>query len=432
MASSPALTPQSTTAAKISSRRALTALGLGGTLEWYDWQIFGLLAALLGPQFFPSHDPVAATLSALAVFAVGFAFRPLGGVVLGLVADRVGRRSVMLWSVGAMAVTSLVIGVLPTYASWGVWSGLVLLLCRVIQGVSTGVEGPLATAYAVELSPKNRVGYVGGIMSLFVNIAILGSALVSFVASAVIGGGAMQAWGWRIPFLVGAALGFVIFYMRRSLPESLHIDEQPVARSTGAVWRGIGKHWLGLLAIVFVVGAVQAYNYAWNVGLPSLALSSFREDPTWVFAVRSLLGLLLVVGAPLTGMLADRKKLSRTFMVTRLAVVPGIFLMLAYTAPGLGVFALVLLGGGVILVLNMTLYNVVSTSLMPKGCRATGVGLGYGIGVALFGGTASYLLVWLQAYGASWMFPGYTAALCLISVALYAAARRYSGIHAGE
>ncbi|MFI5611634.1 MFS transporter [Amycolatopsis sp. NPDC051903] len=416
-----------------TARRPLVALGLGGTLEWYDWQIFGLLSAFIGPEFFPGHDPVAATLSALAVFAVGFAFRPLGGVLLGLVADRFGRRRVMLGSVAAMALATLVIAVVPGYSTLGVGAAVILLICRIVQGVSTGVEGPLATAYAVELTAKGREGRAAGVMSLFVNFGILGASLISFATSAAVGSAAMQSWGWRVPMAFGAVLGIVIVYMRRQLPESLHASTgQPPAQSNREVWRGIGKHWLALLAMIFVVGAVQAYNYAWNVGLPTLARSTYKENATAVFAITSLLGVVLVVGSVLTGVLADRTKLSRTFTVTRLLAVPAVFLMLLYAGPGLGGFSAVLLGGGLVLVLNMTLYNVVSTSLLPAPCRATGVGLGYGIGVALFGGTASYLLVWLGRYGSGWMFPAYTAALCLISVALYLAAVRRTGIYAGE
>src|SRR6476469_10883614 len=112
----------------ITTRRAMLGLGLGNTLEWYDWMIFGLLAALIGPKFFPSTDPVGATLSALAVFAVGFAVRPLGGVLLGVVADRVGRRTVMLLSISMMAISTLVIAICPTYDQIGVWAGIILLI----------------------------------------------------------------------------------------------------------------------------------------------------------------------------------------------------------------------------------------------------------------------------------------------------------------
>jgi predicted MFS family arabinose efflux permease len=246
----------------------------------------------------------------------------------------------------------------------------------------------------------------------------------------MVGGDTMSQWGWRVPMLFGAAMSFVVFYLRRALPETLTDDEK--AERTSGTWTGVRSHWLGLLAIVFVVGAAQAYNYAWNVGLPSLAGGTYKEDPTTIFAVTTALGVILLVGSIITGRLADRVRLSRAFVVTRLLAVPGIFLMLLYSGPGIGRFSMVLLAGGILLVANMTLYNVVSTSLMPKYCRATGTGLGYGVAVALFGGTASYLLVWLESHHLLWVFPIYTAALSLISVVLYVAARRSSGTFAGE
>ncbi|KAB8193779.1 MFS transporter [Nonomuraea phyllanthi] len=414
-----------------TTRKAMLGLGLGNTLEWYDWMLFGLLSSYIGPHFFPSHDPVAATMSALAVFAVGFAVRPLGGVLLGTFADRIGRRAVMLVSIALMALTTLVIALAPTHAQIGVWAGGLLLVCRLVQGVSTGIEAPLSTAYAVELAPAGREARAAGFMSFFVNLGILLASLVSFGTTFAIGGDAMQDWGWRIPFAIGAVMGLLVLYLRRSLPETLH-EEDRVEGPAASVWRGVGKHWLGLLAMIFVVGAAQAYNYAWTVGLPNLARSTFQEDPTGVFAASTALGVVLLVGSPITGWLADRFKLSRAFTVTRVLAVPSVFVMLLYAQPGMGGFLGVLLGGSVVLVLNMTLYNVVATSLMPKYCRATGVALGYGIAVALFGGTASYLMLWLQEQGATWLFPVYTAVLSLVSVVLYLAARRSSGTFAGE
>jgi MHS family alpha-ketoglutarate permease-like MFS transporter len=420
---------------RTDNRRALLGLGLGNTLEWYDWQIAGLLASLLGPKFFPGHDSLSSTLNALAVFAVGFAVRPLGGVVLGTLADRVGRRAVLLLSVAIMAVATLIIAVLPTYQEIGPWAGVVFLICRLAQGLSTGVEAPLSTAYAIELAPKGREGRYTGVLSLFINVALLVAALVSFVASAVLGGAAMASWGWRLPFAVGAMLGVVVFYLRRSLPETLHHaatpDEAPAA-SAAEVWRQVGRHWIGLLAIVFVVGAAQAFNYAWAVGLPSLARGGFHENPTAIFGLTTLLGVVMVVGAPIVGALADRRRMSRVFVVTRILAIPTVFLMLVYAGHGIGTFAVVLLVGGVVLAANLTLYSAISTSLMPKPCRAAGCGLGYGVAVALFGGTASYLLVWLQQIHRAWLFPTYAAALCAVSVVLYRIARRRSGVYAAE
>ncbi|WP_167133387.1 MFS transporter [Paramicrobacterium chengjingii] len=412
-------------------RRGILGLGLGNTLEWYDWMIFGLLSSYIGPHFFPSVDPVTATLDALAIFAVGFLFRPLGGVVLGTFADRIGRRKIMMLSITMMAVSTLVIAVSPTYESIGIWAPIILLLCRVVQGISTGVEAPLSTAHAVELVPEGREGFVAGIISFFVNVGIVLAPLVSFIVSASIGDGAMSDWGWRIPFVVGAAFGFVILYLRRTLPETMKKDELEQA-TTGSVWTGVRKSWVSVLAIIFVVGAVQAYNYAWNVGLPNAARSTMQEDPTAVFALTTVLGLILVVGSLVVGRLVDGRAISKWFVVARILAIPSVFLMLLYVQPGIGGFAAVLLGGSVVLVLNMTLYNVVSASLMPKSYRGAGTSLGYGLGVAIFGGTASFLLVWFQSAGLDWAFPVYVAVLSALSVVFYLIARRINGIHVGK
>ena len=417
-------------AAPTSISRGMLGLGLGNTLEWYDWMIFGLLASLIGPQFFAENDPVASTLDALGVFAIGFVARPLGGLFLGNVADRVGRRRVMLLSVTLIALTTLCIAVMPTYATLGNWAGVILLVCRILQGLSTGVEAPLSTAYAVEMKPAGHEGRAAGYISFFVNFGILLASLVSFITSAAIGSDAMASWGWRVPMLVGAAMGFLVLYLRRALPETLTPEER--TETTSGTWGGLRKHWVGLLAMVFVIGAAQAYNYAWNVGLPSLARSTFEENPTEIFAFTTALAVILLIGSIITGRVADRVKLSRAFLVTRVLAVPAVFMMLLYTGPGMATFGAVLLVGGLFLVTNMTLYNVVSTSLMPKYCRATGTGVGYGIAVAAFGGTASYLMVWLQSHGLLWAFPLYTAVLSIISVVLYVVARRKSGIFCGE
>ncbi|WP_194420876.1 MFS transporter [Microbacterium abyssi] len=413
------------------AKRGLLGLGLGNTLEWYDWMIFGLLSAYLGPQFFPSDDPVAETMSALAVFAVGFFFRPLGGIVLGTVADRIGRRKVMMLSIILMAISTLVIALVPTYESIGAWAGVILLLCRVVQGISTGVEAPLSTAHAVELVPEGREGFVAGIISFFVNIGIVGAPLVTWLVTLALNESEMSEWGWRVPFIVGALLSVVIIYLRRTLPETM-TKEELKSTSTGSVWTGVRRSWLSVLAIVFIVGAVQAYNYAWNVGLPNAARSTMQEDPSAVFGFTTLLGLIMVVGSLVVGKLTDGRSLSRWFIVTRLLAIPSVFIMLLYVQPGLGGFAAVLLGGSIVLVLNMTLYNVVSASLMPKVYRGAGASLGYGLGVAIFGGTASYLLVWFQSLGLHWLFPSYVAVLCALSIVFYLVARRVNGIHLGK
>jgi MFS transporter, MHS family, alpha-ketoglutarate permease len=414
----------------VSLRRARVGVGLGNTLQVYDWVLFGLLSASIGPHFFATSEPVSATLSALAVFAVGFAVRPLAGVALGMVADKVGRRTVTLWSVALMTTGTLVIAVTPSYATIGIWSSGILLVCRLLQGIAAGIEAPLSTAYVVELAEPGHEGRAAGTMSFFVTLGVLLASLASFCTSLVLGAEVMDDGGWRIPLLVGALMGAYAFQLRRTLPKTLETVESPA--SSASIWRGVGRHWLGVVATVFVVGGALALEYALNVGLPNMARSRFGEDATEVFAIMTVASIVTMIGVLLTGALADRYRLSRTFVATRLLAVPAVFVILLYGQPGIAGFAVVVLGGSIVLALNFALYNVIATSLMPKAYRATGVALGYGIAAALFGGTAPYLLLWLEGIGATWLFLTYIAVLCLASVVLYLLARRAHGTFAGE
>lgn len=417
--------------------RNLFALSAGHALEWFDWAMFGLLSVYIGNAFFPGDSPASATLNSLAVFAVGFIFRPIGGVVFGLVADRVGRKIVMIGSVGVTAAASLVIGVLPTHETLGVWAGIIVLLMRIVQGISTGIEAPLSQAYGLELVPE-RPGYVAGFMAFFNNLGNLLAPLTAFGASALLGATAMGEYGWRIPFILGGVLGVLVLWLRRSLPETLPQGvvgangEVATRTETIEVWRGVRHYWLSVVAVVFVIGAIMAYNYTWLSGLPSLATGAFGEDPTAVFAVSTTMSIVLTLGALVLSRILDKWALSRWFLVGRILAIPTIFLVLLYNDGGIGPLAGVMLGGSLVLLLNLTIYNAVANSLFPQHIRGTAMGLGYGVGVALFGGTASYLFVWLQSIGAGWIFPIYIAILCAISVVLYVLAKKRNGVFVGS
>ncbi|MFC9459990.1 MFS transporter [Streptomyces sp. NPDC056983] len=434
MASLIGRTPVATGNSFLSHRRALLALGGGNAVEWYDWMVYGLLASYIGPLYFPSGSSVSETMSALAVFAVGFAARPLGAIVFGTLADRIGRRAVMLFSIGSMVMSSLVIALLPSHASIGVWAGVILLASRILQGLSTGIEAPLNSAYIVELAPEGRTARFGTTISIYVQAGIVGASLVCFLTTSVVAPDAMAAWGWRIPFAVGAVGGLVFLWLRRALPETLHTagDKQAEPARVGEVWAEVWRHRLALLTIIFVVAGAQAIQYTWTTGLPNLARSAHHENSDHVFLVSTLAGICVAVLYPLVGRLADNKRISRTFIVSRLAVVPVIFIVLAYQRPGMAMFTVVMLVGAPVLAFTMGLYNTVAATLMPTGCRVTGVGLGYAIGVAGFGGTAPYLLLWLQDLGVGWVFPVYGAVLCLLSVLLYTLVLRRGSVRVGN
>lgn len=419
-------------------RRHLLALSWGHALEWFDWAMFGLLSVYIGAAFFPSGSVVTETLSALAVFAVGFIARPIGGVVFGFIADRVGRKIIMVGAIGVVAGASLLIGVLPDYNTIGILAPIAVVVLRLLQGLSAGIEAPLGTAYALELVPE-RPGYVAGYFAFFNNFGNLLAPLSAFAISAALGPELMGEWGWRLPFILGGLLGLVVLYLRRTLPETLRTqaikvgeEVDPLEPADPGVWATLREHWLAVLSVVFIVGAMMSFMYAFLTGLPNLANGSYAENPTAVFAITTGLSIFLTLGALVLARYLDKIRMSRWFLAARILTIPAIFLILAYSGPGLWTFAAVMAVGGVLLLANGTVFVVVANSMLPAHCRGTGVGLGYGIGVALFGGTSSYILVWLQGQGMFWVFPVYVAVLCALSVVFYVLAKRKHGIYVGR
>lgn len=402
-------------------------VGLGGgiALEWYDWQIYGLMAAFMAPHFFPSEDRVVSTLYALAVFAVGFIVRPISGAIFGPIADRIGHKKILLYSISVMAISSFGIGLLPGYDTLGAWAGVLVLVARLLQGFSTGIEQPAANAAALELARPGKQGFFAGVVNgSFNQGGNLLASLTAFAASATLGGEVMGQWGWRIPFIVGGVAGLFLLFVRRSLPETgaaVATNAQP--GSTKSVWIGIWKNRLAVLAIIFVVGGTMIANYSWTTGLPNMANSTYLENPTPVFAITSGLMLLMVICGPIAGALADKYGSSRVYLILRILLIPTYFLIVLYSEPGLGMLALVMLGGGIVVAFNQVLFNYITATLVPAEIRTTGVALGYGIAVTIFGGTASYVLVWSQTQGMVWLFASYGAAVCLLSVLIYAWAK---------
>jgi MFS transporter, MHS family, alpha-ketoglutarate permease len=413
-----------------STRRYLS-LGGGMALEAYDWGIYALMAAFLAPHFFPSDDRLTSTLSALAVFAVGFVIRPISAAIFGPVADRIGHKKVLLVSISVMAVCTLLLGLMPTYDQIGPWAGIFVLLIRLIQGFSYGVELPATSAAALELAPPGRQGFFSTIIGgTFNQAGNLLASLVALIVSTVVGADGMADWGWRVPFILGGIAGVVVLFMRRNMPETgAAVATNHKVEKTSMVWAELWKHRLGLLAIIFVVGGTQIANYTWTAGLPNLAISGFKEDPSHVFAITTGLSVLMVACGPVSGWLADKYGSPIVFKTLRTLLIPAYFLILLYNNPGIGMLAAVAIGGGVIVSLNQVLFNYVTATLMPAQCRTTGVAIGYGIGVALFGGTASYLLLWFRQQDALWMFVVYGAVICLLSVIIYAWAHRRGHVH---
>ncbi|SAK77876.1 major facilitator superfamily metabolite/H(+) symporter [Caballeronia catudaia] len=423
-----------------TSKRITLGLGGGVLLEWYDWNVYGIMAAFLSPHFFPSTDPVTSLLAALAVFGAGFFARPIGAAILGPVADRTSHKRVMMISVSAMAVSSLVIALLPTYEKIGAWAAFALFAIRIVQGLATGAEAGVANAIAIELAPPGRQGrYLGLIGGTFIQAGIFGSTLVAFFVSASVSRVELTEWAWRIPFAIGGVLGLAVIYLRSALPETLiktalHREDEfaKVHDTTAGVWKTLWKVRLSLLAVVLVIGSIQIANYAWNTGLPNMANGVFKENSTAVFGITTAMGIVWIISGPIIGGLADKVKLSKAFTILRLLLIPAFFITLFYTERSALLFAAIMIGGGAIVGFNMSLYNYVATTLMPKSVRTTGVAIGYALGVSIFGGPSAYLLVWLQHHHIAWLFPVYGSIITALSVAVYWMAKRRGMVYVSE
>ena len=203
-----------------SSRQAVSAAVIGNVLEWYDFAVYGFMAAIIGKNFFPSGDEVSQLLAAFAVYGVGFLARPIGGVVIGRIGDTKGRKTALILTIMLMAAGTVLIGIIPTYATIGVLGPLLILVARLMQGFSAGGEWGGSTAFIVEWADEGERGFLGSFQQCSVAAGLLlGSGVAALIAT-LLDSAAMEAWGWRVPFLLGALLGPVGMYMRRNIDET--------------------------------------------------------------------------------------------------------------------------------------------------------------------------------------------------------------------
>lgn len=208
-----------------ADRKSLGASLIGQLLEWFEWSSYAVFAPFIAAAFFDKSDPTSALLATFGVFAVGFLVRPLGGIIFGRIADRVGRKNVLMMTIIIMALSAVIIGVMPTYDQIGIWASVILLLVRVIQGFAHGGESATANSYIPEIAPRDRRGKWGSM----VYMSIFGGSVIAYtlggIISLVLSDEQIGAWGWRIPFWLGAAAAFVALYLRRHMQESEHFNE---------------------------------------------------------------------------------------------------------------------------------------------------------------------------------------------------------------
>ena len=392
--------------------RTLVAASIGNAIEWYDWTIYATFSIFFATQIFPKENASLALISTLATYAVAFFFRPLGGWLLGRFADLRGRRTAMMLTIVLMAVGSLAIGLVPTFAMIGWLAPVLLLLARIAQGMSLGGEVSNASAYLAEIAPPDRRGRYSAFFYISTGSAVLLASLLGALLTAVLSKDELAAYGWRIPFLIGGVLGLIGLWLRRAMPETDQFEEnQAKARALRhPLLATVREHPKAVAQLVgFTLLSTLCY-YTFFSALTPFAVSSRGADPGQVFLALSIATALFVVLQYPMGMLADRfgRKPQLLFWsaATALLVVPLSWLI----GPGLGNLLVVFCVGLGLYTMMTSIAPAIMSELFPTELRGLGIGAWYNLTVALFGGTAPLVIQTLSAAGLADAFFYYVAA----------------------
>lgn len=391
-----------------SERRAVVAGTLGNILEWYDFGVYGFLVPSLSIAFFPNASPFARLLFTFGVFGVGFFMRPVGSIVIGFYGDRVGRRAALVLTVGLMGLSTLAIGILPTYAMAGIWAPILLTAARLVQGFSAGGEWGGAAAFLVEYAPAGRRGYVGSWQQFSVGCGLLLGSLLATLLSATLGHVAMAAWAWRIPFLIGILIaGFAVYYRLR-LPDTPEFEaaEKSDAISANPLRDLVTDHG-GTLLTQFGITIHNTITYYITLAyLPTWLTSVVKMPQSQSLAISTIGLLLLVCLIPPLGALSDRVGRKPLLIGSCIGFIILCYPLYRFASSGSFVAALL---AQLVLVAMTALYTAGApaafSELFPTRVRYSGLSVGYNTAVMIFGGFAPFIATWLIARTGSSLAP---------------------------
>ena len=390
--------------------KAVAAVVLGNALEFYDFTVYAFFAVPIGESFFPAKDPTSSLLASLALFGIGYVMRPLGGIVIGALADRAGRKPAMVLTIALMALGMLMLAVTPGTATLGWPAQAIVIAGRLIQGLALGGEVGPSTAYLLEAAPPPHRGFIASWQIASQGCAALFAGLVASGLSLAVGEGAMGQWGWRVMVLLGLAVVPVGLVIRRHLPETAGAAaDTGAAASTLAVLRRLLRDHGRLLGLTFVVIAASTVSNAVGTNMPVYARSTLGLTETVSTAVPIALGLASVIFPLLGGWLADRTGRRPVMVWPRaliaLLAVPA-FLWLARNPSAGAVYAVTFLMSALSSI-NAAAIIVAIPELLPRSVRSTGLSIVYALAVSIFGGSTNYLVNKLVAVSGDRLMPAY-------------------------
>jgi len=388
----------------------IVAAVIGNALEWYDFVVYGFLTVIIARLFFPAQNEYASLLLTMATFGVGFFMRPVGGIVIGLYADRRGRKAALQLIIGLMTLAMAMIAFAPPYAAIGIAAPLLMLLARLLQGFATGGEFASATTFLVESAPSHRRGFYGSLQMVGQSLAALCGAVAGTLITRGLAPEQIDAWGWRLPFLFGLIIGPVGLYIRSYLHET---DAFLESRRAGAVRNPLrtvlAQNGRGLAVTFGLVICGTISYYVVLVYMPTFAKTQLGMPLTDAF-VAQVIGLIcLTVTIPLCGALCDRvgrRPLLLAATVAYFVLLYPLFVWV-YASPSFGRLAFM---QGILCTLVGVYFGPISTAIaeqFPTGVRSTGLAIAYNFAVMLFGGFAQFIVTWLIRETGSPLAPAY-------------------------
>ncbi len=388
----------------------------GNLVEWYDFYAYAFTALYFAPSFFPKGNQTTQLLQTAAVFAIGFLMRPIGGYVFGFIADKYGRKTSMLISILMMCAGSLAIALLPTYAAIGTAAPVLLLLARMVQGLSVGGEYGTSATYMSEVALPGQRGFFGSFQYVTLIGGQLLASLVVLIVQQTISDADLRAWGWRIPFFVGAACALIALFLRASLTETSSADTR-ARKEAGSLSEIFRKHGRAFLTVLGYTAGGSLIFYTFTTYMQKYLVNTAHMNDRTANVVMTAVLFTYMIMQPPFGALADRwgRKTSMLLFggLATLCTVPLMYAIGSVTSPYAAYFPII--AALAIVSFYTSISGLVKSEMFPPEVRALGVGLSYAIANAIFGGSAEYVALWFKDSGVESNFYWYVTGMCAIS-----------------
>ena len=388
-------------AAAVAAARPIGAKGvfaavLGNGFEFFDFTVYATYLDLIGAAFYPSSNPLVSDLASAATFGVGFVARPLGGALLGAYGDRAGRKPAMTLAMALMAIGCAMIAVTPGYASIGLWAPVLLILARLLQGFSVGGEVGPATMFVLEAAPPGRRMLFASWQLASQNLGALASGIIGALLALALSKASYAGWGWRVPFAIGVLIAPVGLYVRSRLDETLHPSAIRRKRTAHILSTVLRVSWSRILLGLALISGGTITQYFLIIMTP-YAIRTLHLPPSVAMLGSVTLGITGCVGALAGGKLADRWGLKTVAIAPRVLFMVALFPAMSFLIanPGAATLVAVIAILSLLHAMSVAVGVILIPLIFPAAVRSTGLALTYSLGVAIFGGTATYIVTWL-------------------------------------